>query len=296
MDIRVRAGAELSGNLLELNPTSAFLGQKRGVHVYLPPSYQTKSRHYPVLYLHDGQNVFSSAGAGIAFGWGSWELDQTVDALCRDGRMQEIIMVAVDGSPRRMEEYNGLESHGVASSRTAFENYEAFLITELKPQVDAEFRTLPGAAHTATMGSSMGGVCSLALAWYHPEVFGGAASLSGAFKAEYTDLLSSVIENYRGASKPFRVYLDSGVIDFMGGDDGRSKTKQVVANLQRIGWASKDLLWFVDEKTLTRTELARSSLNDEKRAEAQRNQHNEFYWRRRAWRALTFLFPPRARS
>jgi predicted alpha/beta superfamily hydrolase len=281
----------LTGNLLELNLTSPFLGDKRGVHVYLPPSYQTKSRHYPVLYLHDGENVFSSAGTGTTFGWGGWELDKTVDVLCREGRMQEIIMVAVDSSPGRMEEYNGLQSHEGTSSRTAFENYEAFLIAELKPQVDEEFRTLSEAAHTATMGSSMGGVCSLALAWYHPEVFGCAASLSGVFKAEYTDLLSSVIEDYRGPPKPFRVYLDSGVVDFMGGDDGRSKTKQVVVNLQRIGWTSKDLLWFVDEKTLTRTELARSTLNDDKRAEAQRSQHNEFYWRRRTWRALTFLFP-----
>lgn len=60
-----------------------------------------------MLYLHDGQNVFSSAGTNGAFGWGSWELDRTVDALCRAGKMQEIIVVAVDNSFARLEESGG---------------------------------------------------------------------------------------------------------------------------------------------------------------------------------------------
>ena len=97
-----------NGSLLDTNVPSHFFGWNRGVHVYLPPSYPTQpQRHYPVLYLHDGQNVFSSAGTNCAFGWGSWELDRTVDALCRAGKMQEIIMVAVDNSFARLKEYSG---------------------------------------------------------------------------------------------------------------------------------------------------------------------------------------------
>jgi predicted alpha/beta superfamily hydrolase len=282
-----------NGSLLDTKLPSHFFGWNRGVHVYLPPSYPTQpQRHYPVLYLHDGQNVFSSAGTNCAFGWGSWELDRTVDALCRAGEMQEIIMVAVDNSFARLEEYGGRHhASGGPATNTAFENYEAFLITELKPQMDREYRTLPGAAHTAVMGSSIGGLCSLVLAWEHPEIFGGAASLSGAFQVEQTNFLNYVLKSFHGPPKPFRVYLDSGVVSFRNGDDGGSLTKQVAAEFRRIGWTN-DVQWFVDGKPLTPAELEKSGLRRDKWAEAQTSQHNEFYWRLRSWRALTFLFPP----
>jgi esterase/lipase superfamily enzyme len=262
--------------------------------VYLPPSYRTQpDLHYPVLYLHDGQNVFSSAGSDCAFGWGSWELDRTVDELCRAGRMREIIMVGIDNSPKRLEEYSGRRhTLGRRTMNTPFENYEAFLIKELKPWMNHEYRTLREAANTALVGSSMGGTCSLALAWNHPEVFGGAASLSGAFVVERTDFLFGLLRGYYGKPKPFRVYLDSGVMDFMGGDDGYVLTKRVAAEFRRIGWRRRDLLWFVDRKQVTLDELEKSDLRSDKFAEAQMSQHNEFYWRRRSWRALTFLFPP----
>src|SRR5712691_9466353 len=74
---------------------SRFLGAPRMVRIYLPPSYAQETRkRYPVLYLHDGQNVYSSAGTNVAFGWGNWELDKTADELSRSGKMQEIIMAA----------------------------------------------------------------------------------------------------------------------------------------------------------------------------------------------------------
>ena len=201
-------------------------------------------------------------------------------------------MVAVDNSFGRLEEYNG-RHHGPEETApdTAFEIYEVFLVTELKPQMDREYRTLSDADHTAVMGSSLGGLCSLALAWDHPEIFGGAASLSGAFQVEQTNFLDVVLKNYRGNANPFRVYLDSGAVDFMGGDDGHALTLQVAAQLRRIGWSINLKLYF-DAKPLTPAQLKNSGLRHDKWAEAQTSQHNEFYWRLRAWRALTFLFPP----
>jgi enterochelin esterase-like enzyme len=282
-----------TGSLLDTNLPSHFFGWNRGVHIYLPPSYSTQpQRRYPVLYLQDGQNVFSSAGTNCAFGWGSWQLDRSVDALSRAGKMQEIIMVAVDNSFSRMQEYSGRHhAAGGPATNTAFENYEAFLLTDLKPHVDRDYRTLPGPVHTAVMGSSLGGLCSVVLAWDHPEIFGGAASLSGAFQVEQTNFLNEVLKNYHGPPKPFRVYLDSGVVDFMGGDDNGSLNGQVAAEFRRIGWTT-NLEWFVDGKPLTPAELEKSGLRRDKWAEAQTSQHNEFYWRLRSWRALTFLFPP----
>jgi enterochelin esterase-like enzyme len=191
-----------------------------------------------------------------------------------------------------MQEYSGRHHDaGVTTTNTAFDNYEAYLITELKPRIDREYRTLPEASHTAVMGSSLGGLSSLVLAWDHPEIFGGAASLSGAFQVEQTNFLNDVLKSFQGPPKPVRVYLDSGVTDFMGGDDNASLTKQVAAELRRIGWTN-NLESFVDEKPLTAADLEKSGLRHDKWAEAQRSQHNEFYWRLRSWRALTFLFRP----
>ena len=279
---------------------SRFLGGNRGIHVYLPASYDKEpTRRYPVLYLHDGQNVFTSAGMNIAFGWGNWGLDKTADQLSQDGKMPEIIMVGVDNSAARYEEYcgrvksappAGSTNNAATSAPTAFENYTSFLITELKPKIDREYRTKSDAAHTGVLGSSMGGICSVVLAWEHPEVFGKAGSLSGWFGAEGTNFLNAVLSTYHGKPKPFRVYFDSGVKDFMGGDDGSALTVQVVGELKQIGWTS-ELSYYLDPRPLTPAELESSGLRRDKWPEAQRSQHNEFYWRRRAWRALAFLFP-----
>src|SRR5215510_12721432 len=95
--------------LLKQEVGSKFLNASRTIRIYLPASYrQQADRRYPVLYLHDGQNVFSSAGTNICFGWGSWALDKTVDELCTARRMREIIMVAVDHTRSRYKEYRGM--------------------------------------------------------------------------------------------------------------------------------------------------------------------------------------------
>jgi predicted alpha/beta superfamily hydrolase len=286
--------------LVDESIPSQCLGANRAIHIYLPPSYdRDPGRRYPVLYLHDGQNVFSSAGTNIAFGWGSWALDKTVDRLGREKRMQEIILVAVDHSAARFEEYGGrmnplpaqdLTNSPPTNDSTAFENYAAFLITELKPRIDRAYRTRPDPADTGVMGSSLGGLCSLVLAWEHPEVFGCAASLSGSFQVEQTNFLNAVLRGYHGKPKPVRIYLDSGVMDFSGGDDGCALTGQAAVELERID-GTNSVLHFVDLRPMDLTELAASGLRRDKWAEARSNQHNEFYWRSRSWRALVFLFP-----
>jgi enterochelin esterase-like enzyme len=209
--------------------------------------------------------------------------------------MQEIIMVAVDCSPQRYQEYRGpsYSTDTPPSPTNYFHRYSDFLIKELKPRIDREYRTLTNAENTAIMGSSLGGICSLTLAWEHPEVFGKAASLSGSYQIEKRDFLVNGLQKYQGKPKPVLVYLDSGVTDFMGGDDGRANTEQVAAELRRIGWVeNKNLQLFIDAHPLDSKALEQSGLRKDKWAEAQKSQHNEFYWRLRAWRPLTFLFPP----
>jgi enterochelin esterase-like enzyme len=218
-------------------------------------------------------------------------LDKTVDELCQAKKMQEIILVAVNNSSGRYAEYCGQHHPANTNTNTEFENYTSFLIQELKPRIDAQFHTRPEPANTGTMGSSMGGICSIVLAWDHPEFFGMAASLSGSFQIEGTNFVKNILHPYQGKTKPTRLYLDSGVVDFTGGDDGRKLTASAAGEFQRIGWG-KDLMHYVDVKPLTLIELEKSGLRRGKWEEAQTSQHNEFYWRWRVWRALTFLFPP----
>ena len=280
-----------SGRVVFEGPVqSRVLGTNRIVRIYLPPSYERQSRkHYPVLYLHDGQNVFTTVGDRVAFGWGNWHLDETVTELSKARKMEEIIMVAVDCGPERYLDYRGPVPPG---ENSRFEKYARFLIEELKPKIDLEYRSRREAVNTGSMGSSMGGICSLALAWEHPEVFGQAASLSGAFQVERKFFLKNILSEYRGSRKRFRIYLDSGITDFSGGDDGRRDTDAIAAELRRIGWKDgKDLLHYVDAELLTEPDLERSGLRRDKWKETQISQHNELYWRMRAWRALTFLFP-----
>ena len=295
------------GRLLKEEPVpSRFLDGNRIVRIYLPPSYdRNPKRRYPVLYLHDGQNVFSSSGPHCCFGWGSWALDQTADRLITEGRMREIIMVAVDNSRSRYKEYRGrLHAENTKGRKqptkpdtntldnARFEAYANFLIKELKPKIDRDYRTLKTPANTGVMGSSLGGICSMSLAWEWPKVFGRTASLSGSFHIEKRNLLEQVLRPADRAKTMVRIYLDSGTIDFTGDDDDRRYTDAVADELRRLGWKDgRDLERFTEARPYTDQELEKTGLPFDKWHEAQRSQHNEFYWRMRAWRALVFLFP-----
>lgn len=278
----------------ETNFFSQIFQTNRFVRVYLPASYETEpTKKFPVLYVHDGQNAFTTAGPHAAFGWGNWELDKTASELAKSGKMREIIMVAVDCTRERYREYRGPSTNWPPAENEAFSKYALFLTQELKPSIDKQYRTLKGAMDTGTLGSSMGGICSLALSWRHPETFGLAASISGAYQVEKRFFLNEVLATYKGPRKPLRVYLDSGITDHAGGDDGASLTRAVAAQLERIGYRpGKDLMHFVDDKPLTAAQLEPMHLPTDKFLEAQKSQHNEMYWRLRAHRALTFLFPP----
>jgi predicted alpha/beta superfamily hydrolase len=277
--------------VFEGNFHSEALQTNRFIRIYLPPGYEdSRPTQYPVLYVQDGQNAFSTVGPNVAFGWGNWALDTTADRLIPEKKMRPIIIVAIDCGASRYREYRGPIAAG--TDNRAYERYAEFLIRELKPKIDRDYRTLPGPADTGTLGSSMGGICSIALAWEHPQVFGLAASLSGAFQVEKQYFLERVLKSPAAKKKDIRIYLDSGVCDYAGGDDGLKQTEAVRDALEQLGWKhERDLMHFVDQP-LTPDELRPLNLPGDKFKEAQRSQHNELYWRLRAGRALSFLFPP----
>lgn len=286
---------------------SAVLGGTRMIRICLPASYDTApERRYPVLYVQDGQNAFTTAGTNVAFGWGNWELDRIPARLAAEGRMAEIILVAVDATDARYEEYRGRARPYTAAEilalkrpppapgdDRAFEAYSRFLREELKPRIDRDYRTRPAAPSTGVLGASLGGICSVALAWEHPDTFGLAASLSGSFQIEGRYFLERVLKPAAPFKPRVKVYLDSGTVDYGGGDDGCKQTTAVADELRRLGWREgRTLCHFVDKRPLSEAEMEAAGLRPDKWKEARRNQHNEFYWRQRVHRALTFLFPP----
>jgi predicted alpha/beta superfamily hydrolase len=135
------------------------------------------------------------------------------------------------------------------------------------------------------------------MAWENPKVFGLAASLSGSFQVEKRCFLKKILSSAKRGRKPIRIYLDSGVIDFDGDDDGRQDTEAVVTELRRLGWKENvNLKHHLDDEPLNEAGLERAGVPPSKWADALQSQHNEFYWRMRAWRALAFLFPPLKRG
>ncbi len=149
---------------------SAFLGPTRHVEVWLPPGYDSaSSTRYPVLYMHDGQNLFDPRIASTGVDWG---VDEAVVRLAARGVIPPVIVVGVWNSAARGLEYSPW--HGAP-------RYARFLIEELMPRVNAEFRTLTGPRNTAAMGSSMGGLLSFYLVTHHPEAFGACGCVSTHF-------------------------------------------------------------------------------------------------------------------
>lgn len=170
----------------------------RGFRVYLPRGYaQQPLKRYPVLYMHDGQNVFNPGGP-----FGSWRTEEVADSLIQQGKIREMIIVGVDNSPQRAAEY--VPELGNVTVTNAM--YNSFLINELKPHIDATFRTLTGPADTGVMGSSYGGIASCVLALDHAAVFGRAGPMSPSFQVGVTG--SRMASGQVPAS--VRLYLDCG--------------------------------------------------------------------------------------
>ncbi len=149
---------------------SAFLGPTRHVEIWLPPGYDSAaSTRYPVLYMSDGQNLFDPRIANTGVDWG---VDEAVVRLVERGVIPPIIVVGVWSTAERGPEYSPW--HGAS-------RYARFLIEELMPRVNAEFRTRTGPEGTAVMGSSMGGLLSFYLVMHHPEAFGACGCVSTHF-------------------------------------------------------------------------------------------------------------------
>lgn len=151
------------------------LDRTRKIWLYLPPDYASSKKSYPVLYMHDGQNLFDNATSYS----GEWGVDEFLDSIFSAGK-KEVIVVGIDnGLQKRMSEYNPWEFQNFGKGEG--DQYVDFLVEKLKPYIDKHYRTLPNKKNTFIAGSSMGGLISFYAALKYPIVFGGAGIFSPAF-------------------------------------------------------------------------------------------------------------------
>jgi predicted alpha/beta superfamily hydrolase len=167
----------IRGSIVRHNISSRYLNNSRDLDIYLPPSYfKNPQKRYPVLYMHDGNNLFYPQ---IAFGGMPWKVDSTIDNMINNKLIEEVIVVGIHNTIGRNYEYTWTEMHSYHGKEGGGgSKYARFLIDELKPFIDYRFRTLSDRNNTAVMGSSLGGLISFYLGLFHHDVFGKIGMIS----------------------------------------------------------------------------------------------------------------------
>jgi predicted alpha/beta superfamily hydrolase len=177
-----------SGRVIELPDFPSKMVKPRTVTIWLPPGYDASpDKRYPVLYMHDGQNLFDKAKANFGVEWG---VDEAIIRLSSRGDMRPHIVVGMASTdlryleyfPRKIfdalpADYQGMVRE-MDKRAPLSDAYLAFIVRELKPYIDTNYRTLPDASNSSMMGSSMGGLISLYAIGEYPNVFGQVAAVS----------------------------------------------------------------------------------------------------------------------
>src|SRR5690606_19220055 len=161
----------------------------RRIWIYLPADYLTSNRKYPVVYMHDGQNLFDEL---TSFS-GEWKVDETLDQLFGNGEQQAIIVGIDNGGSERLNEYSPWKNAIHGGGKGAL--YSDFLANTLKPYIDKTYRTRPQASHTALMGSSMGGLITFYTGMQYPQKFGRLGIFSPSFWFAKDDVKSFIVHN-----------------------------------------------------------------------------------------------------
>jgi predicted alpha/beta superfamily hydrolase len=247
---------------------SEVLGNRRDVLVYLPPGYSRLSRRrYPVLYLHDGQNVFDAA---TSFAGVEWGVDEAAQRLIGRKLVEPLIIVAVANiGEERIHEY--APTPGVIEpkdkpkkrSRGLARIYGQFLIEELKPYIDRKYRTQREAEFTGLGGSSLGGLATLAMGILFPQAFTRLIVMSPSIW--WDDFSVYRLVDMVEEKPPLKIWLDTGTAE-----PGWEQARQLCNRLVEKGWSLDVDLSYLEIKGAD---------------------HSEAAWAMRVEPALRFLFP-----
>ena len=233
------------------------LDDYRRIWIYLPPDYDFEDElDYPVLYMHDGQNLFDKSRSFS----GEWQVDESLNALFDMGATIPIVIGIDHGGVNRVNEYN-MRDAVEPQINAQGEQYLDFIIFTLKPYIDSHYRTRPERDFTGIMGSSVGGLISCYAILYHGDVF----SLAGLFSPSYW--LDSTIYEQALPDLPFRIYQ-------MCGTDESDKTQ---ANTEKM-------------HTLFVSQLGGEENTKLKIVPG--GKHNEKLWAKEFKDAILFLYSP----
>ncbi len=232
------------------------LNKNRRIWIYLPPDYETSNKHYPVLYMHDGQNLFDVQTSYA----GEWEVDETLNLLAENNVKVPIVVGVDNGGTARIDEYTPWSNPQYGGGEGG--KYVAFITETLKPYVDQHYRTLPGRDNTAIMGSSLGGLISHYAAVKYQNIF----SKAGIFSPSYwfSDSVYTFTEE-TGKQYEERFYLMCGDHEAAGMVDNMNR---MAALLTESGFEG----------------------NNVKTAVVAGGQHNEKLWREQFQKAYMWLF------
>lgn len=179
------------------------LNRYRKIWLYLPPDYETSGKKYPVLYLHDGQNLFDNT---TSFS-GEWGIDETLNNLHSKGDYGAIVVGIDNGGADRINEYTPWVNAKYGGGQGSV--YLQFIVETLKPYIDNNYRTLPEAKNTVLGGSSLGGLISIYGVCAYPQVFGKVLNFSPAYWINENDL-NSYIQNQTIDLSTHKIYTVAG--------------------------------------------------------------------------------------
>jgi predicted alpha/beta superfamily hydrolase len=252
---------------------SKILGNRRDVLVYLPPGYRRFSRKdYPVLYLHDGQNVFDAA---TAFAGVEWGVDETAERLIRKKLIEQLIIVAIANTgEERIHEY--APTRGIIDATAGRKKrskglarlYGHFLMDELKPYIDRKYRTKRGRESTGLGGSSLGGLVTLAIGLLYSHAFSRLIVMSPSIW--WDDFAIYRLVDSIEQKLPLKIWLDTGTAE-----PGWKQARELCNRLIGKDWRLSDDLAYL---------------------EAEGADHSEAAWGARVEPALRFLFPSMGRD
>lgn len=222
---------------------SIHLKNERDIIIWLPPSYHLSAKSYPVLYMQDGQNLFDP---NTSFIGNDWKVDEVASGLIRERLIEEIIIVGIYNNKDRIEEYNYFSKKG--------KMYASFMIKELKPFIDENYRTIPKSSESAIMGSSMGGLVSFQLFWNFPKIFGKAACLSNSFWIDDGEVFNMVNKVENTLNEKNRLYVDCGTEEIELIDDYNKMVEIIKSFENKKGYKFANYL--IEGSTHTETDWA----------------------------------------
>jgi predicted alpha/beta superfamily hydrolase len=219
------------------------LSRTRRIWVYLPEDYSKSKKHYPVMYMHDGQNLFDAYTSAF----GEWGVDECLDSLIKAGK-PACIVVGIENGPHRLNEYNpyDLEKFGKGEG----DAYVDFMAQTLKPYIDKKYRTLPSRENTLIAGSSMGGLISYYAMLRRPDVFGKGGIFSPSFWI--APAIKSFTDSVAGK-------ISSKFFFYIGGAEGDTSINDMREVQELLGEKSSSMIYSVVDP---------------------KSQHNETAWRK----------------